>query len=549
MDQTTRVNPMPPAPIFGVAPGAGGDGGSGGMGGAGKFINIDEIFADCFMDGEGDLLGLGGTGSQGGGVEGQGGAGVVGGGSGGGRAAAAAAGGVDQLGLNPNAAISSSGGLHAGTFGMGSPAMMQAQQFQQQQQQQLNPLGGMPMFMGRSAAAEGLTGGGALGGVPGAAAAQGVHAVPGRTGRAGAAAATGRGGTLAAVAAAAKPKAKTAATPAASAAASGTGGRGRGRGRGKGGAQSGRGVGSGAAKGGRGGGTAGARGAAAAAAAALSMQSAAMSGMDDDDDEDDDEGMGGKRGSVGGKRPRQGGRNMTEQQRLDRRYVYIYDTSQMRPTVAPSLLSCAQTDNTWLCTQAGMLCVVLHVARSGLIRRKQAGGRLPEEIGGGGGGMRILDILGVTCLSSRRYLFMYVGLNCTPLFGGGGCVPGGWSFGSTHTRRARSFAGLTADRANRTRDTRSTRPKCKRRLESVRQTAGVVGGVHNAASAAALQSLPLAVRGCLAALKLGRLDHTPKLQPQLLCRTVQQLVRLYYCCAPFRRTNDTPVRMEGRRGS
>ncbi|CBN77970.1 aureochrome 3 [Ectocarpus siliculosus] len=45
-----------------------------------------------------------------------------------------------------------------------------------------------------------------------------------------------------------------------------------------------------------------------------------MSGMDEDDDEDEDDGgAGGKRGSVSGKRPRQGGRNMTEQQRLDRR--------------------------------------------------------------------------------------------------------------------------------------------------------------------------------------------------------------------------------------
>ncbi|CAM9503741.1 unnamed protein product [Scytosiphon promiscuus] len=46
-----------------------------------------------------------------------------------------------------------------------------------------------------------------------------------------------------------------------------------------------------------------------------------MSAMDedDDDDDDDDDGMMGKRGSGTGKRPRQGGRNMTEQQRLDRR--------------------------------------------------------------------------------------------------------------------------------------------------------------------------------------------------------------------------------------
>nr|AML78871.1 putative LOV domain-containing protein [Scytosiphon dotyi] len=45
-----------------------------------------------------------------------------------------------------------------------------------------------------------------------------------------------------------------------------------------------------------------------------------MSAMDeDDDDDDDDDGVVGKRGSGTGKRPRQGGRNMTEQQRLDRR--------------------------------------------------------------------------------------------------------------------------------------------------------------------------------------------------------------------------------------
>ncbi|CAN0463925.1 unnamed protein product, partial [Hapterophycus canaliculatus] len=60
MDQTTRLNSMPPAPIFGVAPGADSGNGGGGGGGSSKFINIDEIFADCFMDGDNDFLGLGG---------------------------------------------------------------------------------------------------------------------------------------------------------------------------------------------------------------------------------------------------------------------------------------------------------------------------------------------------------------------------------------------------------------------------------------------------------------------------------------------------------
>ncbi|CAM9559712.1 unnamed protein product, partial [Ectocarpus fasciculatus] len=104
MDQTTRVNSMPPAPIFGVTPG--GDGNGGGGVGSSKFINIDEIFADCFMDGDSDLLGLGGGGAQGGAAEGQGADGMGGGdGGGGGRAG----GGGEELNLNPNAAISASG--------------------------------------------------------------------------------------------------------------------------------------------------------------------------------------------------------------------------------------------------------------------------------------------------------------------------------------------------------------------------------------------------------------------------------------------------------
>lgn len=206
------------------------------------------------------------------------------------------------------------------------------------------------MFLDRNAVGGELTGG-AVGG-PGAA--QGAGVASARAGRAGTAA-TGRGGALAA----AKPKAKTAATPTA-AAASGAGGRGRGRGRG-------RGAGSGAAaKAGRGGGTAGARGAAAAAAAALSMQSAAMSGMDDDDDDDDDEGMGGKRGSGAGKRPRQGGRNMTEQQRLDRRYVF--SCTRLLSTV-PRVLSALSAPSKTCCPSVGCVRASRRVPRFDLTGR------------------------------------------------------------------------------------------------------------------------------------------------------------------------------------
>ncbi|CAM9504894.1 unnamed protein product, partial [Ectocarpus sp. 6 AP-2014] len=160
MDQTTRVNSMPPAPIFGVTPGGDGNGGMGNS----KFINIDEIFADCFMDGDSDLLGLGGAGAQGGAAEGQGADSMGGGGGGGGGRA----GGGEELNLNPNAAISASGGLHAATFGMGTPAMMQPQQ---QQALTPSPLEGMSMFLDRTAATGGgLAGAGAGSGVGGIAA-------------------------------------------------------------------------------------------------------------------------------------------------------------------------------------------------------------------------------------------------------------------------------------------------------------------------------------------------------------------------------------------
>ncbi|CAM9520262.1 unnamed protein product, partial [Pylaiella littoralis] len=217
MDQTTQVNPMPPAPIFGVAPGGDGGGGGMGVGGSSKFINIDEIFADCFMDGDSDLLSFGGTGSQEGGVEGGQGGGGGGGGGVGGRA------GGDQLSSNPNAAISSSGGgLHAATFGMGTPAMMQTQQ-QQQQQQQLSasPLDGMSMFLDRSPSGGDLAGG-VAGGDP--VSRQGLVG-PGRGGIGGGGAASlasNPQASAAPVVAAAKAKVKGKATTAAAAAAAGT---------------------------------------------------------------------------------------------------------------------------------------------------------------------------------------------------------------------------------------------------------------------------------------------------------------------------------------
>ena len=57
MDQTARMNAMPPAPIFGVA--GGGDGIGDGRMNSSRYINIDEIFADCFNEGDSnDLLGF-----------------------------------------------------------------------------------------------------------------------------------------------------------------------------------------------------------------------------------------------------------------------------------------------------------------------------------------------------------------------------------------------------------------------------------------------------------------------------------------------------------
>eukprot|EP00953_Heterococcus_sp_UTEX-ZZ885_P001891 1530-Heterococcus_DN1.PRE.5 len=49
-----QQRPMPQAPIFGMAGGSDVP--------SNKFINIDEIFADCFMDTDPDLMGITGTG-------------------------------------------------------------------------------------------------------------------------------------------------------------------------------------------------------------------------------------------------------------------------------------------------------------------------------------------------------------------------------------------------------------------------------------------------------------------------------------------------------
>ncbi|CAM9944199.1 unnamed protein product, partial [Laminaria digitata] len=57
MDQTARLNAMPQAPIFGVA-GADGSGGSGPMNSS-RYINIEDIFGDCFTDLGSDPLGPG----------------------------------------------------------------------------------------------------------------------------------------------------------------------------------------------------------------------------------------------------------------------------------------------------------------------------------------------------------------------------------------------------------------------------------------------------------------------------------------------------------